>query len=385
MKTFLLIAVLMLLSIACDRNKPNNLKNMVTIRTILDNEISQGRTPAVQYLFFNTEKILYEYTTGYSDLKAGMKADTSTTFNALSITKTFTAAAIMQLVEENLVSLEKSVQHYLPSSKISEKVLVKHLMNHTSGLANPLPLRWIHLSTDHKSFNRDEFFNPILEKNIKLKSEPGSRFRYSNLGYIYLARIVEVVSGMSYEDYVAKNIFDRLALGSAVLGFNIPHEISQAKGYHSNRSLSMLLLNFMMDKTKYMEESVGKWKPFKLYYVNGAPYGGLIGNSQGLVKYGQEMLKENSTLLSESSKELLFNENVDEKGRNTGMCLAWYTGKLAKYRYVTHAGGGGGYYCELRLYPELKAGSFIVFNRSGFSDERYLNKLDIQLLENNVN
>lgn len=92
------------------------------------------------------------------------------------------------------------------------------------------------------------------------------------------------------------------------------------------------------------------------------------------------MLKENNALISERSKELLFTENLDGKGRNTGMCLSWFTGKLDKYRYVTHAGGGGGYYCELRLYPELKLGSFIVFNRSGFSNERYLDKLDIQLL-----
>jgi CubicO group peptidase (beta-lactamase class C family) len=239
------------------------------------------------------------------------------------------------------------------------------------------------LSPEHNSFNRNEFFNTILDENIKLKSEPGSRFRYSNLGYIYLARIVEAVSGMDYEDYVVRNIFDTLQLGSDVLDFNIPHEISHAKGYHSNRSISMLLLNFMFDRSTYMEESVGKWKPFKLYYVNGAPYGGLIGNSRGLVKYGQEMLKENSAFLSESSKELLFSENVDEKERNTGMCLAWFTGKLDKYRYVTHAGGGGGYYCELRLYPEFKAGSFIVFNRSGFSDERYLNKLDLYLIYRN--
>jgi len=354
---------------------------MKNIASILDNEISKGRTPSVQYLFFNVNTVLYEYSAGYSDLKKRIKVDPDTTFNALSITKTFTAIAILQLVEKNLVSLEQSVKHYLPSSEIPEKVSVKHLMNHTSGLKNPLPLSWIHLSSDHNSFKRDEFFNPILEKNKKLKSEPGSVFKYSNLGYIYLARIIEAVSQMSYEEYVSENIHDRLKPGSDVLDFIIPDEISHATGYHSNRSMSMLLLNFMIDKSEYMEKSVGKWKPFRYYYVNGTPYGGLIANSHGLVKYGQELLKENSNLISESSKKLLFSENVDEKGRKTGMCLAWFTGKLGKYQYVSHAGGGGGYYCELRLYPELKSGSFIVFNRSGFRDERYLSKTDIHLLE----
>jgi hypothetical protein len=100
------------------------------------------------------------------------------------------------------------------------------------------------------------------------------------------------------------------------------------------------------------------------------------------VKYGQALLKDKETLLSTPYKELLFKENRDKNGKNTGMCMAWFTGKLGNHRYLTHAGGSGGYYCELRLYPELKLGSFIVFNGSGFSDKRYLDKLDIRLLSN---
>jgi CubicO group peptidase (beta-lactamase class C family) len=351
--------------------------------TILDLEIAKGTTPSVQYLFFDADCVLYEYSAGYSNLKTNMKVDRNTTFNALSITKTFTAIAIMQLVEDNCISLERPVRHYLPSSGISEKVLVKHLLNHTSGLSNPLPLRWIHLSSDH-DFNSEEFFDPLLEKTSKLKSEPGSRFKYSNLGYIYLARIIENVSGMGYEEYVAHHFFDRLQLGTDVLDFKIPHPMLHATGYHHTGSLSMLLLNFLLNKSVYMDDSVGKWKPFKTYYVNGAPYGGLIANSGGLVKYGQALLKDNETLLSARHKEMLFKENLDKNGKNTGMCMAWFTGKLANHRYLTHAGGGGGYYCELRLYPELKLGSFIIFNRSGFSDKRYLDKLDILLLNNTV-
>jgi CubicO group peptidase (beta-lactamase class C family) len=384
MRTVILNSMMLLHSISCKQITPENLKNMDNIKAILDNEVSKGRTPSVQYLFFNTDTVLYEYANGYSDLKKGTKVDTNTTFNVLSITKTFTAMAIMQLVEKKLVSLERPVNQYLPISIISEKVLVRHLLTHTSGLANPLPISWIHLSSDHYNFKRDDFFNPILEENKNLKTEPGQKFKYSNLGYLYLARIIESVTGITYEEYVSNNILDKLQLKSE-LDFKIQHENLHAKGYHSNRSISMLLLNFMLDKSKYMDESVGKWKPFNQYYVNGAPYGGLISNSHGLVKYGQEMLKDDNILISDEYKKLLFTENVDGQGKNTGMCLSWYTGKLDKYRYFTHAGGGGGYYCELRLYPELKSGSFIVFNSSGFSDKRFLDKLAIHLVENDAN
>ena len=62
------------------------------------------------------------------------------------------------------------------------------------------------------------------------------------------------------------------------------------------------------------------------------------------------------------------------------MCLGWFAGDLNGNKYFAHAGGGGGYYCEIRIYPDLNKGSVIFFNRSGMSDERYLDKLDIEFI-----
>jgi len=120
-----------------------------------------------------------------------------------------------------------------------------------------------------------------------------------------------------------------------------------------------------------MEKGEGKWCPFKTFYVNGAPYGGLIGKPTAFVAYIQALLKDDNTLISNEYKQMLFQEN-----RNTGMCLSWFVGELDGKKYFAHAGGGGGYYCEIRIYPEINTGSVIFFNRTGMSDERYLDKLD---------
>jgi len=72
----------------------------------------------------------------------------------------------------------------------------------------------------------------------------------------------------------------------------------------------------------------------------------------------------------------MFTENYTKMQKPTGMCLSWFTSKLSGESYFAHAGGGGGYYCEIRLYPDAGIGSVIMFNRSGMSDERYLDKLD---------
>lgn len=354
---------------------------MENIKRILDNEVQKGKAPSAHYVFFNKDRILFEYATGYANLKTRMKTDVNTTFNAYSITKTFTALAILQLAERELISLDESVRKYLPASEISEKVTVRHLLTHTAGLANPLPLNWIHLASEHKTFSRNAFFKPILLKYHKSASVPGAKFKYTNLGYIILGQLIEAVTGNRYEDYIKVNIIDKLSLEPDFLGFEIPHPVLHATGYHNKRSLSMMLLGLLLNKSKYMDAPVGKWKPFKEIYLNGAPYGGLIGNIRGFVKYGQELLKDDNTLISKELKQFLFTENKTNDSKPTGMCLSWFKGKVAGYDYYTHAGGGGGYYGELRLYPDVKLGSFIIFNRSGFSDERYLDRVDVQCLK----
>jgi hypothetical protein len=86
-------------------------------------------------------------------------------------------------------------------------------------------------------------------------------------------------------------------------------------------------------------------------------------------------LEKECELLGAPYRELLFKENAI-RHKATGMANAWFTGNLKGNPYVAHAGGGGGYYTELRLYPGLGVGSTIMLNRSGFSDERLLDMTD---------
>lgn len=79
---------------------------------------------------------------------------------------------------------------------------------------------------------------------------------------------------------------------------------------------------------------------------------------------------------------MLFTENRTLNGKSTGICLSWFKGDLKGMKYFAHAGGGGGYYCEIRIYPDLGIGSTIFFNRTGMSDQRFLDKIDRLYLEN---
>lgn len=345
-----------------------------TIDGFLKDQVDQGGTPSIQYAFFDGAETHYEMQYGLKNVKSTLPADTSTTYSLYSVTKTFTALSVLQLVQSGKIDLNSPVSNYLPDFPYAAVVTVKQLLSHTAGIPNPLPLKWIHLAEEHQGFSRNEFFSKVFKNNATLKSAPGTKFSYSNLGYVLLGQLIELVSGQSYETYVTENIIDRIGIDRKALGFQIDASV-HAIGYHKWFSMSNFLFGFLIDKEKFMGNREGQWKPFRYFYNNGTAYGGMVGSAHGLVSYAQALLKKDSGLLTDHYMDILFTEGKINN-KPTGMALSWFTGTIEGHAYYCHAGGGGGYYVELRVYRDLGVGSVILYNRSGMTDERILNRAD---------
>ena len=349
---------------------------MKEIDTILSKILLENKSPSVQYIFFDKQQILKRYQAGLADIRRKEMVDGNTTYNAFSVTKTFTALAVLQLAAAKKLEIDQPVKSYLQDFPYSPGITIRQLLSHSAGIPNPIPLSWIHLTNEHSSFDRNKFFSAVFARNNKTRSAPNEKFAYSNLGYVLLGELIEKVSGLTYEQYITDNIIDKLGLTSDQLAFEIPGAGSHAKGYQKRISWMNLLLDFFIEKRKYMLEAEGYWKPFKNYYVNGASYGGLIGTPDAFVRYIQALLQPGSLLIPDDFKKLLFTETYTRNNKATGMCLSWFTGELKGRKYFAHAGGGGGYYCEIRVYPESGMGSVIFLNRTGMGDERLLDKVD---------
>jgi len=343
--------------------------------------IRKDKTPSVQYAIFNKDSIIHKFQFGFADIKNKIETDEKTSYHAYSVTKTFTAIAVLQLAEQKKLNIDQPVKKYLPEFPYSAEITLRQLMTHSAGIPNPITLSWIHLAGENKTFDRNDFFRQIFIENNKTKSKPNKKYSYSNLGYVLLGQIIEKVSGLSYEDYIRENIFTPLNIKSNELGFTITEPIHHAKGYHKKYSFSNAFLGLFIDKSKYMDKTEGKWNSFKDNYVNGTSYGGLIGTSNSFVKYIQELLKPDCKLLTDDYKKMLFTENYTNDNKATGMCFSWFSGQLNGKQYYAHAGGGGGYYCEIRIYPKPGIGSVIMFNRTGMTDERFLDQLDKYIID----
>ncbi len=349
---------------------------MNKVNNILKKQIEDNKTPSVQYIIFNKNSIIHQFRAGFADIKNQKKITENTTYNVYSVTKTFTALAILQLAEQKKIDIEQAVKKYLPAFPYSANITIQQLLSHSAGIPNPIPLSWVHLTEEHQSFDRNMFFKQIFADNNQTKSRPNQKYAYSNLGYVILGQLIEKVSGSTYEAYISANILKPLGIKETEMDFIINNPNQHAKGYHKKYSLSNVILGFMIDKSKLVNGTESKWNAFNTLYVNGVSYGGLIGNANSLVKYIQKLLKPSCKLISDEYKKQLFVENFTNQGKATGMCLSWFKGRLGGNQYFCHAGGGGGYYCEIRTYPEKEIGSVIMFNRTGMRDERFLDKLD---------
>src|SRR5688572_20027840 len=149
---------------------------------------------------------------GSADLRAGKRLTDVTPFAWFSVTKLFSATAVMQLAERGHVDLDSPVSRYLPEVRLrgdGREATVRQLLAHTAGLPNPIPVSWVHLA-DEPTPALDEMIRVRVGPAPELDSAPGTKSAYSNLGYLLLGHIVERASGERFERYVEAHVLEPL-------------------------------------------------------------------------------------------------------------------------------------------------------------------------------
>lgn len=171
---------------------------------------------------------------GLANLELGIPIWPAMVFRLGSITKQFTATAIMMLEEENKISLQDKITQFLPEYPVqNHQITIEHLLSHTSGIKSLTSLEnWSALMRTDMSVT--ELID--LFKDEPLEFKPGERWKYSNSGYILLGAIIEQASGMSYQDFIQKRIFDPLEMKNSYYGSHkkiIPNRVS---GYRKGKN-----------------------------------------------------------------------------------------------------------------------------------------------------
>lgn len=279
------------------------------------------------------EEIRYERTFGKANKDFNVDNTPETKFNIASIGKTLTAVAIMRLVEQEKIALDDSITQYIPDWPHEQIPQIRHLLSHTGGLGNYMR----HPEFDAKK-NTLRSLNALLALIYEepLRFQPGTRFMYSNSGYILLGLVIEKVTGMRYTEYVQENIFAPAGLEHT--GWYFPEEVvpNRATGYIKGID-GGFMNNSQVNLPAYSD-------------------GGTLTTAGDLFRY--HVALSNEKLLSQCSKDEMFTPFFPDG--NYG--LGWMVDSLAGELMIGHTGGAPGVNAEFYRFPNAKNCVVIVLS-----------------------
>jgi len=353
------------------------------VKNYFDEKITDSEIPGIQYIVLNANNVLYEYMGGWADIALKKPMQINKTMMAYSQTKTITAIAVLQLYEAGKLDLDDTIDLYVKNLPYSKPITIRQMLSQTSGLPNPIPLKWAHLIEEHQQFNEDAALAQVMADSLDLSFEPGEKYQYSNISYWLLGQVIEIVSGMEYEDYIRKYFIEALKINQNALDFIIPNLNNHAKGYLDKYSFLNLFKGFLLDKKLIGEESTyeGSWLLIKDHYLNGSAFGGLVGTAKGFSLFLQDQLRPTSVLFSNKIKTLLYSQQKTNDGDLIDMTLGWHIGYNKSVKYYFKEGGGAGFHCEMRIYPDQSIASIIMVNKTSFKPKKTLDRIDKEFFD----
>ena len=337
---------------------------------------AQG-VPGLSVAVVKGDRVVWARGFGFSDLLTSTRATSQTAYLWFSMTKIATATAVVRLAEEGAIDLDAPADEYYRGFKIVSQptpVSVRHLLSHSSGLANPVPMRWVYPASGLVP-GRRAFVERLLGRNRKLRFVPGERASYSNLGYLVLGEMISEVSDMGYEAYVREQIL--LPLGMSRTGFSYPRTGREAAtGYHPLRPLLTPIFRAALPRG-VVGPRQGKYVAFNPFYVKGPAYGGLIGGAEEaarlvLLHLNGGQVGETRMLSAESVAEM---QRTTPRGGKRDFGLGWFRAGEARQKrpaFVEHLGGGAGFWNVMRLYPEESLGVVLMGNTTSYDHESIL-------------
>lgn len=336
--------------------------------------LAAGKVPGVSAAVVRPEGMELA-SAGVADLASGRAATPQTVYLWFSMTKIVTATAVVQLAERGALDLEDPVERFLPGFPKPRsgwpQVRVRHLLSHSAGLANPVPVRWVHPAGEP---GRDphRFALELLAKHDRLRHPAGSKAVYSNLGYIALGEVIAAASGRSYEQQVRSEILEPLGMGHTGFGYGPGAEQSAATGYQPRLHPMTPLLRLLLPKG-IVGARQGRFLAFNRFLVDGAAYGGLVGPVGDAARFlaahlnGGEL--DGVRLLSPQGVERM--QTLQASGRKLDVGYGWFRRGADRERaeFWEHLGGGGGFWNMMRIYPGRGVGIISMGNATSYDHD----------------
>ncbi len=338
MKTSVALFLLLLLSAGCKAQNPQAEVDMA-IAAMIKPE-SGGATVAVA----QGNKILFSKGYGLANVEYNIPNSPKTIFHVASVSKQFTAFAIALLADQGKISLDDDIRKYLPElHDFGSKITIRHLVHHTSGLRD----QWNLLAL--AGWRLDDVITKsqvlrLISHQDELNFKPGDEFSYCNTGYTLMGEIVSRVTGKSFAEWCAENIFKPLEMNHTL--FYDDHEkIVRDRAYSYN------------DSPEGLKKSV-------LSYAN-AGATSLFTTAEDLTKWANNfytMKVGNKAVMTQMEERGILNKG-DTISYAFGQDISQYKG----VKTIAHSGGDAGYRTFLLRFPEQQYSIVVLSNLGSFN------------------
>ncbi|MFD2287854.1 serine hydrolase [Pedobacter petrophilus] len=185
--------------------------------------------PGVVFMVAKKGKIIYQKAFGKANLELDANLHTDNVFELGSMTKQFTAVAVLMLEEQGKLNVNDPVSKYIPDYPSGDKITIHHLLTHTSGIKDFTKMKSL---SDISQKDMTPKMMVDYFKNEPLDFAPGEKFEYDNSGYVLLGYIIELVSGETYEDFITGHIFKKVGMDQSLYASDRKVIRKRAYGYH---------------------------------------------------------------------------------------------------------------------------------------------------------
>jgi CubicO group peptidase (beta-lactamase class C family) len=284
---------------------------------------------------------IYKKAFGMANVELNVPMKEEMVFNIGSMTKQFTAVAILQLVEQGKLSLQDEITKYLPDYPAGgQKITVENLLTHTAGIPASVPEAMTRLQGEKRLVTLQEIIATF--KNRPLDFAPGTKMTYSNNGYMLLGAIIEKVSGVSYPEYLEKNLFKPAGMTETHFGDDYKIIKNRAASYVYSRAESQFL-NAANDKVETAYSA-----------------GGIQSTAVDLFKWNQALLS--NKLIKKESLEKARTEYKLAKGKGVNYGYGWFIGNIQGSPIIEHGGNMGGFMSHAIYLPREDIYVLVLYN-----------------------
>ncbi len=281
--------------------------------------------PGAAVLVTRKGQVIYQKAVGMADLELDVPLRTDHVFRIGSVTKQFTAAAILLLAEQGKLSLQDEITKFIPDYPTQGKTItVTHLLNHTSGIKSYTSMEEWDDMTRRKDFTPAALVDYF--KNQPMDFEPGTKYKYNNSGYILLGFIIEKVSGKSYAAFINDTFFQPLGMRHSYYGDVKPLIKNRANGYTEGESSGFANADYLSMTQPYAA-------------------GSIISTVEDLTTWTRAV--HSGKVLQPESLKKAFTPNVLPDGTNTYYGYGWQVQNLLGSQTIEHGGGINGFLSSL--------------------------------------